>query len=110
VHELAITESMIAAVAEQVGDSPVRRVTVRIGRLSGVVADSVRFCFDLCAEGTPLEGAALEIVDVPGRARCRTCAAELDLPDLIPLCPCGSADVDILSGRDLVIERVEVLV
>jgi hydrogenase nickel incorporation protein HypA/HybF len=110
VHELAITESMVAAVAEQVGDTSVRRVTLRIGRLSGVVADSVRFCFDLCAQGTPLEGATLEIVDVPGRTRCRTCGSEHELPDLIPLCPCGSADVDVVSGQDLVIERVEVLV
>lgn len=109
-HELAITESLVAAVAEQVGDSRVRQVTLRVGRLSGVVPDAVEFCFDLCAQGTPLQGATLEIVEVPGRAHCRTCRSELDLPDPIPLCPCGSADIDIVAGQELVIQKVEVLV
>ena len=30
-----------------------------------LVSDSVRFCFDVCAKGTNLEDAALEIVEVP---------------------------------------------
>ena len=109
-HELAITESLVAAVADQVGDQRVSQVTLRVGRLSGVVADSVLFCFDLCTQGTSLQGATLEIVDVPGRARCRSCRSELDLPDLIPLCECGSADVEIVGGQELVIQKVEVLV
>jgi hydrogenase nickel incorporation protein HypA/HybF len=106
VHELAITESVIAAVVERVGDTKVETVTLVIGRLSGVVADSVRFCFEMCAQGTPLEGAALDIVEVPGRAHCRTCESDLELPDLIALCDCGSADLEIIGGQELTIKQV----
>jgi hydrogenase nickel incorporation protein HypA/HybF len=107
-HELAITESIVQAIVERVGDSRVDRVTLVIGELSGVVPDSVRFCFDLCTKGTPLEGAALEILDVPGRAWCRGCQTEIELHDLIPLCGCGSTDLDITSGQELTIKQVEV--
>ena len=108
-HELAITESVVASVRERLDDAPIRTVTLEIGQLSGVVADSVRFCFDLCTEGTPLAGARLEVVEVPGQGRCRTCGAESELSDLIVLCACGSADVDVVAGRELRILQVEVV-
>jgi hydrogenase nickel incorporation protein HypA/HybF len=108
VHELSITESVIAAVSEKVGDRRVQRVTLAVGRLSGVVAESVHFYFDLCSEGTALEGAVLEIIDIPGRAYCRSCTSEVELEDMIALCACGSADLEILGGEDLTIKEVEV--
>ena len=42
-------------------------VRLRVGRLSGVVPDAMRFCFELVTAGTPLEGAALEIEQPEGR-------------------------------------------
>lgn len=107
-HEMAVTESIVRAVAERCQDRQVEQVTIVVGRLSGVVADSVQFCFELCTAGTELEGARLEIVDVNGRARCRTCGDEVDLPDFIALCPCGSADLEVLAGDELSIRSVEV--
>ena len=108
-HELAITESVVAQVHERLPDARVAVVTLEIGRLSGVVADSVRFCFDLCTPGTSLEGSRLEIVDIPGRAHCRSCGAVVELYRPIPICPCGSCDVDILGGEELRIKQVEVV-
>jgi hydrogenase nickel incorporation protein HypA/HybF len=108
-HELAITEGIVAAVCERLPDTPIRVLWVEIGRLSGVVPDSVRFCFDLVAAGTTLEGARLEIEQPPGRARCRSCADEFDTDDVIALCRCGSADVELLRGAELRIRQVEVV-
>ena len=106
-HELAITDSLVAAVSENVRGAKVTRVVLEIGELSGVAADSVSFCFDLCAQGTALEGARLEIVEIPGRARCRQCADAVEVVGGIGLCGCGSADVELLSGRELKIREVE---
>ena len=55
-----------------------------------------------------LEGAALEIEEQRGRAHCRTCGEDFSLADPILLCACGSADVELLSGRELAGESVEV--
>jgi hydrogenase nickel incorporation protein HypA/HybF len=105
-HELAITQSVVDAVTERTGSAPVTTVRVRVGRLAGVVPDAMRFCFDLVTAGTPLEGAELEIEQPEGRGRCRTCGAQFPLTDLVLLCPCGSADVEVVAGRELAVASV----
>jgi len=107
-HEMAVTQSVVDAVAERVDDARVRSVRLDIGRLSGVVPDAVRFCFDVIALGTPLEGARLDIDETSGTGHCRDCGADTEVDDLIVLCPCGSADVAVTGGRDLSIRSVEV--
>ena len=108
-HEMAITQSVVEAVCTRMGDTPVRRVSLEIGKLSGVVPDSVRFCFDLITAGTTLEGAELEILQPSGQARCRDCGAEFVMNDLLMLCDCGSANRELLAGEELRIREVEVL-
>jgi hydrogenase nickel incorporation protein HypA/HybF len=107
-HELGITQEIVAIAADRAGTGRVKRVVVEIGRLTAVLPDSVRFCFDVCAQGTVVEGATLEIVEIPGRARCRRCAREqsFDLP--YGLCPCGSCELDWLAGEELRVRQVEV--
>lgn len=107
-HELAITESIVTAVRDRMGTRRVERVTLLVGCLAGVVPDSIEFCFELCARGTTLEGAALEIIQVDGRGRCRQCGEDFTLSDLVILCPCGSADVEITAGQELRIKQVQV--
>lgn len=107
-HELSITQSVVTTVSERMPDATVRRIRLEIGRLSGVVADSVRFCWDMVAEGTPLDGAVLEIIESSGRARCRSCGEEFEVNDLLALCDCGSADLELLAGQELLIKEVEV--
>jgi hydrogenase nickel incorporation protein HypA/HybF len=108
-HELAITESVVECVADHVRGAKVLRVVLVIGKLSGVVPDAVRACFDICAEGTVMEGASLDIEETPGRARCRDCEAQVELLDTIALCPCGSANLAMFSGQELKIRSVEVV-
>ncbi len=108
-HELAITQSVVEAVTARTGEAAVARVRLRVGRLSGVVPDAMRFCFELATDGTILHGAALDIDEPPGVAHCRTCGEDFSLTDLILLCPCGSADVEVLSGRELVVASVDVV-
>ncbi|HZQ33178.1 MAG TPA: hydrogenase maturation nickel metallochaperone HypA [Mycobacterium sp.] len=107
-HELAISQSVVAAVCEHAAGRRVRSVRVQVGALCAVVPDAMRFCFDLAAEGTSADGARLELDVEPGSARCRTCRTEFALSDPILLCACGSADVEVLSGRDLRILTMEV--
>ena len=107
-HELAVAESVVSSVLERTGDRRVSVVRLRIGRLAGVVPDALSFCFELATAGTQLEGASLEIAEEHGRARCRRCGSDFDLDDSILLCACGSADVQLLSGRELSVTSVEV--
>ena len=107
-HELAIAESVVDTVTQRLPGATVTCVHLEIGALSGVVADSIRFCFDLATEGTGLAGARLEITEPPARCRCRASGAEFRPDSPIVLCPCGSPDVAVLAGEELKIVSVEV--
>lgn len=107
-HELSITQSVVEAVTERTAGARVLGVHLVIGRLSGIVPDSVRFCFELVTAGTPLERAVLEISEPCGRAHCAGCGTDFDTDDLILLCACGSAQVTLLNGDELLIRSVEV--
>ncbi|SEK54745.1 Hydrogenase-3 nickel incorporation protein HypA [Blastococcus sp. DSM 46786] len=107
-HELAISQAVVDAVRERTGDQRVRSLRLVVGRLSGVVPDALRFSFELVAEGTPLEGADLVIEEPGGRARCRSCGTEFGTEGLVVLCPCGSADVAVTAGSELLVRSVEV--
>lgn len=108
-HELWITQEIIAIVSERARGAKVRRVVIEIGKLSAVLPDAVRFCFDLCGEGTVVEGAQLEILETPGRARCRQCGAEMLLDRPFGRCACGGTDLEWLAGEELKIKEMEVV-
>jgi hydrogenase nickel incorporation protein HypA/HybF len=106
-HELGITQSIVEACSARAGGAPVSRVTVEVGRLSAVVPDALRFCFDVCREGTPLEGAELEIIETPGRGRCRRCGEETEMDDFLARCRCGAVGLECIRGEELKIRSME---
>ena len=108
-HELAVTQEIVDLVCERAGGARVRRVVVEIGKLSMVVPDAVRFCFDLCAEGTLAEGAALQIEEPAGRGHCRACGGETTLQSPFDGCACGSPEMEWISGQALRVREMEVL-
>jgi hydrogenase nickel incorporation protein HypA/HybF len=108
-HEMSITQNVIDVITQRTGSDRVAMVRLQIGKLSGIVPDSVRFCFELIAADTPLAGAVLEIDEPLGAAHCRGCGEDFELRDLILLCPCGSADVQVVAGTELAVKSVEVV-
>jgi hydrogenase nickel incorporation protein HypA/HybF len=108
-HELAITESIVEAISERAAGSRVVTVRLRVGKLTGVVPDALRFCFEIVAADTPLAGATLEIDEILACARCLDCRAEFELHEACLLCCCGSANLHLLSGQELKIQQIEVV-
>ena len=108
-HELGIAQEIVGIVAEQSQGARVTRVVLEIGKLSAVLPDAIRFCFDLCTEGTVVEGAQLDIIETPGTARCRQCAGKVMLDRPFGRCRCGSSDLEWLTGEELKIKEMEVV-
>ncbi len=108
-HELSITSSVVAICDERALGTAVRRVTLEIGQLTAVMPEAVRFCFDVCAQGTSLEGAELHIIRPAGRARCRACGAEVAMTMLIGRCACGSIDLQLVAGQELNVKEMELV-
>ena len=110
-HEVSImTEAVRLAVdtAQSAGAARVTRLRLRVGALSGVVAEALRFSFDVVCRGTPAEGATLEIEAVPGAGWCATCVADFPATDFINECPrCHNPSGEVRRGRELEIASVE---
>src|SRR6185369_15466639 len=66
-HELSIATSVVETCVAHAGGARILRVRLEVGQLAAVLPDSLRFCFEVCAHGTPAEGAELEILETPGR-------------------------------------------
>jgi hydrogenase nickel incorporation protein HypA/HybF len=109
VHELAIVQDVVDSVVSHVGGAPVKLVVLEIGSLSGVAPEAVRYCFGLCTEDTSVEGAILEIIEVPGIAHCRSCGGLVELDRFVGFCRCGSTNLDWQSGDELKIARIELV-
>jgi hydrogenase nickel incorporation protein HypA/HybF len=108
VHELGVTQNILEIVAEHARGATVTRVVLEIGKLSAVLPDAVRFCFELCRQGTVADAADLEIIETPGLARCRECAADVQLDRPFGQCGCGSTDLEWLAGEELKVKEIEV--
>jgi hydrogenase nickel incorporation protein HypA/HybF len=106
-HELGIANSIVEICAERAGTERVTRVRLEIGQLSAVLPDAVRFCFDVCARNTVVEGAILEIIETPGRALCRDCNGEVAVAQFVGRCRCGSANLLVIAGEELKISEME---
>lgn len=106
-HELGITRNIVSIVSEHAKDKRVTRVRLEVGKLSAVMPDALLFCFDVAAKGTVLEGAELEIIEIPGQATCRECGTEVALESLVTACTCGSRNLERRSGEELNIKEME---
>ena len=106
-HELGITRNVVAICAENSNGARVLRVTLEIGKLSAIMPDAVRFCFDICAKGTVAEGAELEILEINGLGKCKNCGGNVELKQLFGRCVCGSNDLEIIAGEELKVKEME---
>ncbi|MGB3652406.1 MAG: hydrogenase maturation nickel metallochaperone HypA [Rivularia sp. (in: cyanobacteria)] len=107
-HELGITQNIVSIVNEYAQGKKVQRVLLEIGKLSAIMPDAVKFCFDICSQGTVLEKAKLEIIEISGLAVCRQCATEITLEKPFGKCNCGSTQLDLIAGEELKIKEIEV--
>lgn len=108
-HELSLTRSIVETCVEHARGRRVKAVKLKVGRLSGVEIRALRFCFDVCAEGTVLAGAELEIEAVDGRGECQGCGERVALERLVAVCPCDErARLTLVAGDELLIEAMEV--
>ncbi|HUA61495.1 MAG TPA: hydrogenase maturation nickel metallochaperone HypA [Verrucomicrobiae bacterium] len=108
---MSIAESMLEAVQAESArrGTHIFAVGVRIGELSGVEPESLRFCFEALVQDTDLAPLALEIERLPWRNRCRRCTRDFTVADYRTDCPhCGAPETEISSGNELDLAYMEI--
>ena len=111
-HELSIVEALFEQAEREVRDSGhegrVSRLELSIGHLSGVCSDSIRFAFELLKAETMFAAAELAIEEPPAVCRCEACGQKTDVTEITVDCPhCGSREVVIEGGREMLLESIE---
>lgn len=117
-HEYSVVTELISALLprleEHTGD--VTAIFLKKGELRILSDRALKNAFELLAQETRLAGASLEIEIVSARVACRSCGYEggveyykdeaLHFAVPVLSCPRCKAEVEILSGRDLYVDRV----
>ena len=107
-HELAIADSVVQIASRYANGRQITKVRVKVGHLRQVVPSALAFAFELVAEGTPVEGAELEMEEVLATGMCRECGVESQLRNFPLQCgACGGFDLEVLSGEELLVESLE---
>jgi hydrogenase nickel incorporation protein HypA/HybF len=107
-HELAIAEAVIDIAGAHAAGRHVNAVFVKVGHLRQVVPSALEFSFELAAAGTPVEGARLEIEQVPAAGACRACGRESELDGFPLACAaCGSLEIELMQGEELSVDSLE---
>lgn len=111
-HEMALCESIrevIEAEAARHGFARVERIRLEFGRFAGVERAALEFAFGVVMRGSPAEGAALEMIELPGRAHCFDCGETVEIEDRFALCPsCGGERLLPAGSDEMRIKDMEV--
>ena len=110
-HELSLAQNIVDIVHQYVPakqSNTVKSVKLRIGELSGVVAESLEFCFSAIVAGTPLRGTTLDIERTPFALRCKTCGHSFTNEYGEVTCPnCFSNATEVVSGTEMRVVEIE---
>lgn len=112
-HELSIALSLLEvaeAEAARHGGARVKAIHLRIGPLSGIVAEALTSAFELAREETPLNGATLVFEHVPISMQCPVCGEETPVVSLQRMCcvRCGTPATDLTGGSELEVTAMEI--
>lgn len=111
-HELSIAQSILDIVNQNLpadNNTRVKSVKVRIGKLSNVLPDSLRFCFEAITKDSDFENTELLINIIPITIECKDCEKHSEISDYVFACPaCSSSNIQVVGGNDLNIEEIEI--
>lgn len=111
-HELSYTQGVLDIALENARKAEAKRITrinLVIGGMSGIVDDSVRFCFELLSQDSIAHNAELTFRRVPTRLHCRKCDLAFEPDSEQWGCPrCRKWDVELQAGSEFYVDSIEV--
>ena len=110
-HELSVVASLFEIMeekAQEKGSKKIISVKLQVGKLSGVIPELLFTAFDVFKKDTIADEAELEIAEIPYTIQCKACGETMTRDDFVFTCiHCGSQDLITLTGKELVLEKME---
>ena len=112
-HEMGIAHQIIQiavdAIPADTENCKINAVNVEIGTLSAIVPDSLSFCFEIGAKGTPCAEAELIITIVPAVMKCNDCNTEWNVDEIAFQCQsCQSINIQMIKNCDIDIISINI--
>ncbi len=110
-HELGLAKDLASVIfshikTEENKFKKLKKVVIIIGKASGIDKDFLNHSLrDHIFKGTDFENVELEYKIQDVRIKCKSC--DKVFTDAVLKCSCGSINFDILSGKDVFIEKIE---
>ena len=112
-HEVYIALGMVDQLTRIAHENNAKKITLiklKIGKMSGIVTDSLKFAFDAIKLEHPLLlSAEILINEIPLIYKCNDCNKSFETDDIyFPSCSdCKSYNLKLISGEEQDIENVE---
>lgn len=117
-HELAVVPAIVDVVnkyARQQNAAKVLKVHIVVGGLRDFSESWVQYYYDRFSRDTLSAGAKVVLLTLPIRLKCGACGGESALDRMQFIGPqgdacahCGSAELTLLSGNEMLVEGIEV--
>ncbi|NPV88823.1 hydrogenase maturation nickel metallochaperone HypA [Coprothermobacteraceae bacterium] len=111
-HEYSIAKYVLDSTLSSIGETPperVSKVVISIGKMAGVVPESLDMYLKLLAQEVGLTRAVFEIVVNPVEFKCNQCGQTFEPNKELFWCPhCGSSNVTFVRGNEMAIDYLEI--
>ena len=111
-HELSITQGMLDIALDKAREARASRITainLVIGEISNIVDGCIQFYFDFLSRDSIARDAKLSFTRIPMQVRCRSCGFSFSPDKAVWSCPqCRKWDAEIVAGKELYIDSIEV--
>jgi hydrogenase nickel incorporation protein HypA/HybF len=109
-HEFSLAAALVEQLQRIADEQHARRIVeveVHCGVMQQVVNEALEVAFAAASAETPAAGARLKIVTDELVVRCRACGNSFAAAIDNYACPqCRTADVEVVAGRDVVLQSV----
>ena len=110
-HEMSIVSNIMNIAlksAEENALTRINRIKIQIGGQRHLAPGLMEYAFTFFSKGTIADGADLIVEKVPIIMTCIECLNQFTVNDTTYICPeCGSVNLHMDSGRELIIESIE---
>ncbi|MCK5105049.1 MAG: hydrogenase maturation nickel metallochaperone HypA [Cyclobacteriaceae bacterium] len=111
-HEVSIALNIIKIAGEELekaNGKGIEKIHLSVGKLSGVVIESLRFALDVSKKDGPLFNSEINIDEVPAKMKCQSCGHEFKADDFYITCPkCNEYKLEVLTGKELIIKSLTI--
>ncbi len=111
-HEMSIALNILEIVEKELKKADgkkIERLNLAVGKLSGVVVESLQFALEASRKNSPIADAEIIIDEINAKMKCMNCDFEFNTDDFYSICPnCNSFKHHIISGKELLIKSLTI--